>query len=676
LLIVPLLLTLLLAQAAPATLQAQVGPGLAVVGQIGGVANVTAVSGGFLYMNVGPRIARMALPGELPTLPPSYSPVLAGVVRDFKLANGFVYAALGAGGVAVLDGTTLALLGRAYLPANIDEARAVAVASQRLYLADGASGIVAYTLSADKKTLTWAQTKTFVPAETILDVETALLTRNGVTTENLFATSNNSNPARPGSIFRFNLTASPVLGTAASTAGRLGVNGLTATDHFVYGASDTRFFALDSFSLGTSISQSVSLLDAGYQVSVDAGETTAYVAQHSLGLSILDITLINNTTNVPVVLTSTLTIDSANGIAATSGVTETSLYIADGRAGLSIAELEVPTRTVVSLDNRSFFAPAPANTTLAAGTDAQAFAYSNGVDLWTIDTSTPANLSVVGFGQQPPADLLLGMGVVTGTSLFMSAGNNVILNYQLVPGSEPTGGTTVDNPDLNDYVYQTVVTGTDALLADGFNGLATVDVTDPAAMDVTARVTSTLDSDYTNVAVLGNFAYVLDSMDRVSTGLTQTLRVYDVSDMANPSEQGAGTDVTTLCNGGGAVDLQAVGDHWLLLACGPDGVQVVNVSTLLRVGGYVTAGNARNLAVSGANVYVAEDTAGVEWLSLNTTTGALNTAAPTGPTAVPGSASQVTVSANGNVYVASEDAGLVVLNSALMQFMWLPVIVR
>ena len=92
-----------------------------VVGQVGGVTNAVAYYDNYLFFNVGPRLASMALssaqPGQ-PFKPERYGPTLPGVPQDIKVANGYLYLALGNAGVAVVNPGTLGIVGYVALPEN------------------------------------------------------------------------------------------------------------------------------------------------------------------------------------------------------------------------------------------------------------------------------------------------------------------------------------------------------------------------------------------------------------------------------------------------------------------------------------------------------------------------------------------------------------------------------
>ena len=267
------------------------GPSLSLVGQIGGVTNAVVFSGGQLFTNIGPRIARMAISQadpEAPALPPTLGGILPGVPEDLKLANGYLYLALGEAGVAVVDLTTLNAVSVQALPFQ-GFASAVAVGSQRLYAAVGTAGILAYDLGSDRKTLTLSQTKTFTPAQNISDVETQSVTVGGATTESLFVSANNGTDVDPdlGGVYKFDITSSPQLGDPVALSAAMGINAIDMNDSHIFAAGNARLYALDLASLGTA--SSVDMVSPAFQLSVGANVDLVY-AMTSEGLEIIDFT--------------------------------------------------------------------------------------------------------------------------------------------------------------------------------------------------------------------------------------------------------------------------------------------------------------------------------------------------------------------------------------------------
>jgi hypothetical protein len=139
----PLLLLLLVSLLGPAAVSAAPVATPTIIGQVGGASNAVVYGGGQLYVNIGPRLIRLAAANlAAPGLPPTFGPILPGIPEDLELANGYLYAALGREGVAIIDTQTLQPVASRLLPGGAFAA-AVAVGSQRLYVAAGDAGIFA-----------------------------------------------------------------------------------------------------------------------------------------------------------------------------------------------------------------------------------------------------------------------------------------------------------------------------------------------------------------------------------------------------------------------------------------------------------------------------------------------------------------------------------------------------
>ena len=150
--------------------------------------------------------------------------------------------------------------------------------------------------------------------------------------------------------------------------------------------------------------------------------------------------------------------------------------------------------------------------------------------------------------------------------------------------------------DTSGYAQDVAVSGGDAYIADGNNGLVVVDVSDPTDP---VRVGGYYDSNYAQgVAVSGDYAYVADG--------TGGLVVVDVSDPPDPTWVG-GYDASDYAYG------VAVSGGYAYVADRDSGLVVVDVSdpaNPTRAGGYDT-GSAQSVAVAGGYAYVADGSGGL-----------------------------------------------------------------
>ncbi len=664
-----LLLMLLTTLAAPIPTRA--GPGIAaspslnLVGQIGGVTNAVVYSEGQLFTNIGPRIAGMAIsdsdPEEL-ALPPTLGGILPGVPEDLKLANGFLYVALGEAGVAVVDSATLNPVNIQPLPFS-GFASAVAVGSQRLYVAVGTAGILAYDLGSDRKTLTQSQQWNFNPAQNISDVETQSVTVGGATTESLFASANND--PDPGGVYKFDITNSPALGGPVDQSANMGINAIDMNGSLVFAAGNTSFYALDIGALGTT--SSVDMGSPVGQLCVGANPDLLYVTTPA-GTEIFDFSkpATPNSLNATPIWPNEELYDMAFlDLAGT-----TYMYMAEGRAGLSVASASDSSPATVT-DSSSHLQPQPGETHGVTEGSGQAFAFSNAADISALPSANPSVLNVVGSGIEP-TEYFQGM-TTYGPLLLISAGIDGLQRFEITPGGDPINQTGIEI-DPNDAAYEAAVMYPNAVVADGFNGLMVVDL---GNMGVKVRTGApNTQSDFQMVDVAGNYAYILDAMDNGS-GAPPLFRIYDLSVPEAPVQQGSGWSLAGLCGATGlALDLKAY-DHFVYLACGDLGVQVVDVAVptapvLIGGAGYDSPGQAQGLSIHNGNMYVADGDSGVEWLTIEPS-GALTLQASA---SVTGRAMQVAAAANGAVYVATGAAGLQVLQPlAVLQYqLFLPMV--
>jgi hypothetical protein len=659
--VLPLLVALLTSLIAPVLVRGAVAS-QTVVGQIGGVTNAVVLSGGQLYFNVGPRIVRMTVPDGspwAPSLPGTYGGILPGIPVDIKVANGFVYVAMGRAGVAVVDGASLQPLGVLILPSTA-YAAAVAVGPERLYVAAATAGIVSYNLGSDNKTLTYSATDAFTsPVRNFTDVEVL----DTGTAKFLFASANNAatSPAERGGVLKFDVTGTPDPGTPSSTT-QIDVNALSLSASVVYAAGDSTFYALGASALG--ILGTVALANPGVQLDLRPIASSAmyvFVATTG-GLDVVDVTSPAAPTVAPG--GPLLTGGSAVGLVASGEYTSSSsslIYVADYNAGLTIVNSPLSAPGSLAVASQSYVQPKPAVASLAAGAYQQGFPFSNATTLWTVNSANPLMLSVVGSGVVPAATTVRSITTYNNL-LLVSADTDGLLRYQTNAGAEPTslgvfssGGTA----------YASAVITPNAVVADGANGLTVVNISGTMGLVGNAPVpTDVVASSFELVDVGGRFAYVYDN-----DSISGTLRIYDLIAPDSPVARGVLTQTGSLDLSG--VLAMKVSGNYLYMACGSAGIRVVDISNpdapaFVGAAGLATLGRAQALAVYNGNLLIAEGGAGVELAAIGPT-GALTNVTRFGTS---GSAVQLALVPSNYLYVADWDGGLVAIQSSLLGVKW------
>jgi hypothetical protein len=626
------------------------------VGQIGGVTNAVALNGDHLYFNVGPRIVRMdipaASPGE-PTKPGAYSGILPGIPVDIKVANGFIYAAMGTAGVAIVDESSLQPVISKTLP--LDEyASAVAVGPQDLYVAAGSTGIAYFDLGAGKNELVYQGAKTFAsPALYITDVETS----GG----SLFASANNqaSKPVNRGGVMKFDISSLPVLGAPVSTKAQIDVNALAISSGNVFAAADTTLYVLDVGSL--SDTSSLSSTHSGTKIALSPNSKTVYLVG-AAGIDVVDV----STLAAPVLKTSSpiATSGSAQGLVATvfTGNSSTFLYIADFYAGLSIASSPQTAPQTITLNSPGYVLARPAISRVVAGAGKQAFTDSNGTTLQTIGTSNITSLNLVGSGITPPTAIYAM--TTSQNSLLAAAGSTGLLRYQISAGSEPSSPDSFALPSGS--AYSLAVNGQNALVAAGTDGLEVVNIQGTMSEVGHSIGLPDFDSDFQKVDWQGNYAYIADG--------NGNFRIYDMTDPTGPLPTNGKLAQT------GLMDVKVSG-NFVFLACGVDGVKVADVTdkahpSFITGASYATGpGVAQSLVIYNNYLFVTAGSSGVIILSIQNN-GHLNyvTTVPTS-----GNALQLALVSGAGLYVATEYGGLVMIQTPLIpsnSYYFMPLILR
>lgn len=625
-----------------------------VIGQAGGVANAVAYQSGNLYFSVGPRLARAPVqasdPGH-PLIPPVYTAILPGIPEDIKIANNYLYLALGTAGIAILDPTSMRLVNFEELPdhafgINFDFELAVtdvAVDSRYLYAAVGKAGIVVYDLGSSQDRLTFVQAKTFLnPVRNITDVEVQLPVAENGFRKVLYVAANNYavDPAPRGGVMRFDITDTPALGIPDGLAAQIEVNALDIALPYVFAAGQTNFYVLDPATLSIRNSD-FPLVNPAVELALSPQARTAYLLS-PIGIDVLDLA----TPTDPKSLTTTpfSTLGAAMHVAAESfgDDGDVYLYVADFDAGLSIVRSPHTAPGVLEMIAPSYVVPSLSIVRAVAGDRLQAFGFGSSEKLWRADGSTPSSLRFAGSGVTPP--VAINAMIAHDSWLLAAAGTSGLLRYALHSNADPsdqqlftTGGTAVD----------LALAWPNVVVADGTHGLVLVNVDGDLQLTGTAPAPQ-FNSNFRSVDVAGNYAYVIDG--------NGTFRVYDLTDPNGPIALG------TLALKG----MLAVAAHgsYAFVACGEDGLRVIDASdpnALKFVGTefYETADLAQSVEVYGDFLYVAVSSAGVQMLAIQPD-GQLF---PVTTIDVPGNTLSVSMGSDGFLYTASENGGL-----AMIQF--------
>ena len=525
-----------------------------VVGQVGGVTNAVAYYDNYIYFNVGPRLASMAIssaqPGQ-PFKPERYGAILPGIPQDIKVGNGYLYLALGNAGVAVVSPSTLGLVAYAALPeaaqGNGDALMSVsniAVASRYLYGAVGSSGIVAYDLGPSKKAPVYVQTTTFAnPVRNITDVEYVPGADAG-SAGSLYASANNNaiDPALRGGVLKFQLSSSATLNPPTKIRGQIDVNALQVGADYVYAAGNSAFYVLDTTELAIQ-NGDFPLGNIAVRLMFGTDGDTLYMISTG-GVEVLDV----STPTAPVALTAApfVTPGAASDLVALAFGDDIYLYIADFDAGLSITRSSAAAPGTIELVSGSYVVSGAPIVRSVGAVPGQSFLSGSAPLLWTADTRHPAAMSLIGPGVA--MSTTISAMQVHEDWLFGTAGTAGLKRYVIQEGAEPaeldsytTGGTAV----------ALAMAWPNIVVADGTNGLVVVN--GDGALSLTGEAAAPeFNSNFISVDVSGSYAYVVDG--------NGTFRVYDLTDPSGPVALGT-------LKLAGMLDVKVSGNY-AYLACG------------------------------------------------------------------------------------------------------------
>ncbi|MGB0384969.1 MAG: fibronectin type III domain-containing protein [Ardenticatenaceae bacterium] len=214
------------------------------------------------------------------------------------------------------------------------------------------------------------------------------------------------------------------------------------------------------------------------------------------------------------------------------------------------------------------------------------------------DISDPANLQVLG-----ETDVLPGLVydvVVVGSYAYVA---NYSGGLRIIDISTPAAPSEVSFVDTPGNAIGVAVAGNYAYVADGFSGLRIIDVSTPAASSEVGFVNTP--GNARGVVVAGSYAYLADE----SSGL----RIIDVSAPAAPSEVGF---VDTPGTAYGVV----IAGSYAYVADGSSGLRIIDVSTPAapsQIGFVDTIGSAKGVAVADSYAYVADDYGGLRIIDVS-----------------------------------------------------------
>ncbi len=285
----------------------------------------------------------------------------------------------------------------------------------------------------------------------------------------------------------------------------------------------------------------IRMKDAAQGVAVD--KPYAYVANNVDGLAIYELNSLANPQRI----------NRADTPGYASGVTVVSnyAYVADQSTGLQIFNVSNPTNVqlVGSIDTTGL-----ARRVAVAGNYAYVADEAGGFRI--INIANPASPQHVG-GYSTPG--IVRDIAVAGNHAYVTAGTNLLAIAVNNPSNPPLVG--VANISIYGQLYGVELNGHYAYVANAFDGLMIIDVSDPGNMQIAASYKP--QAIFLDVTVMGNYAYVAADANG--------LYVLDVSNPAAPRL------VSKKRIGGNAVSVTVTG-NLAYLATGDAGLKVLDVS--------------------------------------------------------------------------------------------------
>jgi hypothetical protein len=213
---------------------------------------------------------------------------------------------------------------------------------------------------------------------------------------------------------------------------------------------------------------------------------------------------------------------------------------------------------------------------------------------------------------------------------------------QVIDISDPSSPSLLGTYNTTGYAFRLAVSGDNVFVANYNQGLKVIDVSNPGAPTL---VGSYYTSQTYGVAVAGDLAYLADGVNGIK-----------IIDISNPS---APAQVGVYNTAGAAHDVEVEGDY-AYLAGSSGGLQVIDVSdptTPTETAAYITGNAPVNLDVSGNYAYLAELSGGITVVDIT------DPASPSEVGGISTAAGAQDVSVDGDfLYVATDVAGLTVFD--------------
>lgn len=603
---------------------------LSLVGHIGGYANTVAVAAetaGFVYAGIGPELAVVDVSDPIQPTRTGYV-VSSEIVRDVAVQGGYAYVAVGEAGLQVVDVSDVrapAVVASVDVPGS---AGSVAVAGERVYVADGPNQAVRVFEVADPR----------APVE-IDVIETELAVRCVVAAgDYLYVIGGQGENGRLDILYLGEEADHATRRTVTFDAEAIRDVAVVGPAAYVVGR-DLRVLNVNHARTAVPMGVGEGL---GGEAIVTAG-TRAYIAAGDEGLRVVDIT----DSAAPVELARVALPGYAVGVSVRDVAASAQVaYVAAEGSGLHVVDVAVPTAPVLVGT-----LPAPGYPVSIRPLDAAPghLMVADGVGrLSVVDVSAPAAPAQVGTF---PLRGIPGDVAVAGSLAFVAD--------QLTPGVEIVDLSSVAQPagagflELPAPAFGVAADANRVLVADGYTyvdgeptdgGLRIVDVAAPTA----PTETGFWDMPGEGVAV------AMDDSIAFAGGSDSGLRLIDVQNPAQPVELGA------VVTRGPVTGIDVRGDYVYVTDGWGESVRIVDIADLqapAEVGFYYVRGLADGIAaVSDSYVFVTDWTEGVH---------VLDVADPAAPHEiawfqVPGSAMAVVV-AGEQVYVAAGDGGLFTL---------------